>query len=301
MIAGLAVPFVARATGIESGPLAILVALSPWLALAWLIPIATAVLARALDLLIVALIPALLSAAWQLPLVVGGHDGEPVLTVASVNATFGAADAEAVVRLVQDNNVDLLAVQELTPEFAAALDEAGIGHHFSYSEIDAREGATGTGLWTRLPVTSSTTVGGFTSAAIEATLDLHGTETTVLAVHPAAPGLLDHSAWTQDLAELRLLASETRGAVMVLGDLNATTDHAAFRALERGGFEDAGEEAGAGFLPTFPEGRTPFPLVTLDHALTRDLPLAASTVLTEQVEGADHRALIVSYVVVDEE
>jgi hypothetical protein len=49
------------------------------------------------------------------------------LRVMTVNVLYGAADAEWVVETVRAEGVEVLAVQELTPEFEEALDRGGLG------------------------------------------------------------------------------------------------------------------------------------------------------------------------------
>lgn len=82
---------------------------------------------------------------------------------------------------------------------------------------------------------------------------------------------------------------------LVLGDFNTTRDHQAFRDIQALGFADAADQAGVGFMRTFPKGRKPWPLVAIDHALVGHVDLVATAVATEAVPGADHRMLLVTY------
>ena len=94
----------------------------------------------------------------------------------------------------------------------------------------------------------------------------------------------------------RRILSPTKGPVIVAGDFNATRDQRPFRDLEALGFVDAADQAGAGFVPTFPDGRLPMPVVAIDHVMVRDSRLSAVSVTSVVVPGADHRALVVTYV-----
>lgn len=281
---------------IESGPLALVVALTPWALAAVAVGLIAAALARSI---------ALAAAAAPLGVSIGiaiapmwSSDSLPdaphALTVASVSMTFGRADADAVVALVHDHDVDLLAVQELTPEAADALAAAGLDDVLPHSAAFPEPGFIGTGLWSSEPLSGVAAVEGFVSRTVRAQVESGG-GLTVVAAHPAAPGALTHEAWSADTAALVDLADAIDGPALVVGDLNLTPDHRAFRDLVDAGYAHARDQAGAGLKPTFPEGRAPFPLVAIDHVLVRDTLFAADSVHTIAIPGADHRALIVTY------
>ncbi len=293
---GLMVPWLARVLGFEAGPLAYLVAFTPWLTLAWLLLLVLAAVARVWWLAGVISLPAVVSVGWASTMFIGASPAAEAdtVTIATVNATFGEVDAEEVVALVDAYDVDVLAVQELTPESFEALESAGLSARLPNVDAWPEEGFTGTGLWTSLPVTESVRVDGFVSRAVQTTVQVGGEEVAVLAAHPMAPGLFSHEAWEADLDLLRTAASVNE-RTMIVGDLNTTLDHAGLRALEEDGFADAADDAGAGFLFTFPEGRLPLPVVAIDHVLIRGLDWAASSVETVPLTGADHRALVVTY------
>lgn len=297
-LVAVSIPVLARLTGIEAGPLAILVALMPWVTLACLIPLALALAARAWAVAGIAAGVLALCVAWQAPLFSAGAGAtaeDAALTVASVSATFGRVDADAVVALVREGEVDVLAVQELTPDAADALVAARLEDTLPYAVLLPEKGFTGTGLWSALPLGDSGEVEGMTSRAPWAVAEVDGRAVTVFAPHPAAPGPTDHARWAADLDVLRDAVAEIDGAVLVVGDLNATRDHRAFRAIEALGCVDAADDAGAGFLPTFPEGRGLFPVAAIDHVLECGTGLGAVAVETTSIEGADHRALVVRY------
>jgi len=297
-LAAVSVPVAARLTGWEPGPIAWLVSLMPWVTLACVIPVAFAMLARSGRLTVAAVLPLALCVAWIAPLfsssaVTGGSD--VALRVATINATFGEADADAIVAMVRDDSVDVLAVEELTPDEVDALHEAGLDDAMPYSELRAEQGFTGTGLWSRQPLASSESVGGLHSRAVRIDIVVAGEPLAIYAVHPMAPGVFDHSVWDADMEALATLLKPRDGAVLVAGDFNTTRDHRSFRDLEALGLKDAVDQAGAGFLPTFPNGRLPMPVVAIDHIMVRDSALVAVSTRTVSIPGADHRALVVTY------
>ncbi|WP_156163820.1 endonuclease/exonuclease/phosphatase family protein [Demequina maris] len=295
-LVALLVPVALRLTGFERGPLAYVVPLVPWVVLGALVPAVLAVLGRAWVLLGASVATAALCAAWVAPLFVATPaSGDVELIVASVNLRAGAGDPEAVVRLVRESDADLLSVQELTPEAAAALDEAGLGELLPYSAVLADAIWAGTGLWSAHPISGWDGLDGYTFRQVRATVELPSGPVTLLALHPAAPQLLVHRAWSTETAALVDVLDGIDGPVIAAGDLNTSRDHAVFRDLESRGFVDAADEAGAGLVPTFPQDRTPPPLVAIDHVVTRDLDLVATSLATVVVPGSDHRALVVGY------
>lgn len=299
-LAGTAPALLARATGVEAGPLAIAVALLPWMTLACAGALALALLARARVLGAVAALAAIAAVAWQLPVYVASNPAPAQaqqLTVGSVNVTFGEADAQAVVDLVGDHSIGLLAVQELTPRAVTALTAAGLDRLLPYRVVYPEQGFAGTGIWSATPLGQAGALEGLTARTPRVTVEVAGTQVTVVAPHPAAPGLTRHDRWEADLSALHAaVATElASGPVLVVGDFNATRDHRRFRDLEALGCADAADQAGAGFLPTFPQGRPPFPLVAIDHSLACAAGLVATQVSTHAIPGADHRALVAVY------
>ncbi|NTV39963.1 MAG: endonuclease/exonuclease/phosphatase family protein [Demequinaceae bacterium] len=298
LLAGVAAWLAAAVFGVEPGPLVWLVALTPWTLWIAAASLAVALIARATGAASMAVVMLLAVGLVLAPIFVptnpSGGD-HTVLTVATLNLRFGQADAEAVVRLVEDRGVDVLAVQELTPAAADALGAAGLATLLPYSVTDPRVGYTGTGLYSRTPIEDPQRIRGFSSAAVAGTIPSQGGGLRIVAVHPAAPGLVNHAAWSADLDTLASLAEDTGGPLMVAGDLNATLNHAGVRRLERGGLVDAADQAGAGFLPTFPSEGFPMPLAALDHVLVRYTALVADEVDTFTVPGTDHRCLVAKY------
>ena len=116
----------------------------------------------------------------------------------------------------------------------------------------------------------------------------------VVATHPQAP--TEPDLWRSDHAALLALVRQ-RHPDLVLGDLNATVDHAPMRALVDAGLRDAAELANTGWQPTWPFGdrwrlavALP-PLVAIDHVLVGPR-LAVVEVHTADLPGSDHRAVV---------
>ena len=295
-LAGVAAVFAARQWGWESGFSAYLVAMIPWLAAAVVVLLIVALFARWWVEAGAAAVLAAIAAAWVGPLFTAApHDGDPVMTVATVNMRFGEADPQQIVDLVAEHGVDLLSVQELTPSAEAALREAGLDRYMQYSETHAGAAAVGTGLWSRYELHDAGLVVSLDFNTVRATVQAPGGEVTVFAAHPPPPVPGHHERWRQQIDGLREVSAATPGAVLIAGDINATVDHWPLRDILADGFVDAADQAGAGFLPTFPQERFAVALVPIDHVLTRDTDLVATSVSTYAIEGADHRAVVADF------
>jgi endonuclease/exonuclease/phosphatase (EEP) superfamily protein YafD len=214
----------------------------------------------------------------------------PVLRVLSTNLLFSQADPAAVVALARRTGADVLSVQELTEGGVAALARAGLTRLLPYQVLDPREGPAGSGIYARHPLRALPPVPGTAMAMPQAELSLPGgVRVEVTAVHPLPPLSTVNSAdWQHDLAALP--AADHSGPPRVLvGDYNATLDHARFRTLLGRGYADAADQAGKGLIPTWGV-RQPAPPITIDHVVV-DRRVAVRRVEVYALPGSDHRAL----------
>lgn len=121
---------------------------------------------------------------------------------------------------------------------------------------------------------------------------------TVFAVHVANPQT-GFAEWAPDLAVVRQVSERHLGeSLVVVGDFNATREHAPLGDLLAVGLADAAEQAGRGWLPTFPAQRLYGPwagihypsMIGLDHVLVGP-GVEATEVRAFRVDGTDHRGL----------
>src|SRR5690242_967205 len=106
-----------RLSGLEPPwPLSALLAFTPWVVVPALVAVGLAVMLRARWAVAVAAAAALVLAGVTAPRALGSADRRDgvELRVMTVNLRVGGADAATIVRLVRDNRIDLLAVQEYT-------------------------------------------------------------------------------------------------------------------------------------------------------------------------------------------
>lgn len=245
----------------------------------------------ALPVALVAVAGLVLHGWWYAPQVSGAApppaDGATPLVVVSANLRLGEADPAALVRLAAEERTDLLVVEEVTPDLLRALDRAGLAELLPHRVGDPGVAAGGTMAFARValedPVRVTTSFGGwaFTMGDLR-----------VLAVHPTYP--VDGPGWAADQRIVAAAAADER-ADMLVGDFNATMDHAPMRALEDRGYRDAGELANVGWQPTWPaEGEYDhlgLPLAQIDHVLVGPRLTALDT-HTARVPDTDHLALV---------
>ncbi|MEV0062320.1 endonuclease/exonuclease/phosphatase family protein [Nocardia sp. NPDC050718] len=240
-----------------------------------------------------AVVVAGLGIATQAPLYVadGGGDG-PAITVMQANLLFDGADPAVLVAQVRARDVAVLTVNELTRAAVTELGRAGLDDVLPYRYLAPGQTASGTGIWSRFPLSDTVEYDGYVLNQISATATVPEVgPVSVYAVHPVPP-VYDVGVWADELSRLGdvLRRSPADRPVIVGGDFNATYDHARFRALASGRFADAAAQAGAGHLVTYPTDKRLPPLVGIDHFLLAGAH--ATAVATVALPGADHRALV---------
>ncbi|WP_236950300.1 endonuclease/exonuclease/phosphatase family protein [Mycobacterium sp. MS1601] len=249
---------------------------------------------------VVALVVTLVAVAVMVPLYRSSKPGqaEHVVRVMSANVYGGYADPADLVKSAAAQ-ADVLAVQELTPEFVENLTVAGIDAAFPHRWLDPRDGASGSGLWSRYPLSDTRRIDGFSMAFLSARIELSGSviNPMVLVVHLPGPWPQPIGEWRHDMDRLPATLSDTAdqagdSAVIVAGDFNSSLDVLQFRALLRNGYRDAAEQSGAGFTPTYPAHWPLPPAITIDHILTRNC--TATSLHTIRLPGSDHRGIISS-------
>jgi endonuclease/exonuclease/phosphatase (EEP) superfamily protein YafD len=228
------------------------------------------------------------------PRAIGGPDsmeGVPV-RVMSANVLAGHADAARLVDFARDRDVDVLCVEELTPEFARSLDAAGLGRLFPQRALSVREGVRGSGIYSRYPL-RKLPFPEISSSRARTTIP-PGLPVDVMAVHnlpvPTSPSNVD--GWGDSLGGLPGVSAD--GPIQVLaGDFNATIDQSEFRDLLDRGYYDAAERMGDGLRPTWPaiRGSNRYLPVTIDHVLYDRDGAGVRDYDVLDLPGTDHRTI----------
>jgi endonuclease/exonuclease/phosphatase (EEP) superfamily protein YafD len=218
----------------------------------------------------------------------------PELSVLTINLLAGGAAAPGLVALVRATGADVLVLQELTDESAMRLKRSGL-HELLPNEMLDVEGHRyrGSGIYSRYPLSDGLVIGHSYASQPTARLDLpFGQSVQFVCVHPHPP----FPPWSWAAArrwrgELAVLPQPGDPPVILVGDYNATPDHAQFRRLLRLGYVDAASQVGNGLVPTWgPEPRGRPALFTVDHVLV-DPRCAVLATSVHAVAGSDHRAL----------
>lgn len=286
----LALWVLVRGFGLDGGtPIAFLLAFTPLVALGGLFVAGIAVALRNWAAAIVAGVAALLLVAAVVPRTVGGVETPPPgserLDVLSANVYFGTADPAALIALVERYDPDLLAVQELTPEFDRELRAAGVRHllPFTTLALQSPKVGGGRGVYSKRPIHSLP--GHPTWARLKLP---DGSEVRIVNVHPRTPRPGGSDIWRASLS--RLPSAGSGPPWVLLGDFNATLDHSALRDVLDRGYRDAGATTGQGLIATWPAGKPIPPLVTIDHVFA-DRRLGIAGYGVDDLPGSDHRAV----------
>jgi endonuclease/exonuclease/phosphatase family metal-dependent hydrolase len=294
---------VVRLVGFERGPLVQLLAFTPYVAAWSLVPLALSLTLRQWWAAGVAAVVVLAFAWVVLPRWIGSGSpasagGGQTIRVLTANLLFGRADAKALLALVRDHRVDVLALQEYTKEAEEGLEQAGIADLLPYREGHPADGGGGSAVYARFPLNGGgvrTNPCGFLQAY--ATVAVPGARPVVFeSAHPAAPSEVKQlDCWRTDLAGEPAAADPPAtpdGPVRVLaGDFNSTLDHRALRRLVGRGYRDAAETVGKGLVGTWgPYDGSLVPPVTIDHILV-DRRIGVRAVSVHGIPASDHRAV----------
>jgi endonuclease/exonuclease/phosphatase (EEP) superfamily protein YafD len=270
-----------------------MMAFTPYVALTAVLPLAVAAAVRNWAAAIVGTLVAVLLAGAVLPRAFGGPTeaegvAGPALRVLAANMKLGEGDAATLVALVREHDVDVLSVEELTPNLADRLDAAGLARLLPHRELAAGKSSHGSGLYSRFdlgPGSTGRLSGGF--PLITERLAIPGSAPVEASAVHTAPPTVSTSSWAIDLGGLP--ATGGGGPLRILlGDFNATLDQPTMRDLLDDGYVDAADADGRAWVSTW---RSQFALsLTIDHVLI-DHTVAADQVTVHSVDGSDHRAL----------
>ena len=219
----------------------------------------------------------------------------------TLNTRNGQADAAQIVQTVREQHVEVLALQELNSSMISRLNEAGIRELLPYSVVaNASSSDNGgvNGLWSAAPMSERTgdLIPIEASSIPAASIDFDGTVIRFGSVHPFSPRPSNQGLWDRGLGSISQLREDDHTFVL-MGDFNATWDHASFRYLLGGRFVDAGENAGEWFHMTYPANKKLFSVipvpaaVEIDH-IVHDRGVVVGDLDAVTVSGSDHKALL---------
>ncbi len=239
------------------------------------------------------------------------NTGDAVMRIMTLNAYNGNASADEVVACVRENNVELLALQEVTWSFLDELAAAGLYDALPYvATSDAGEWDNGgmNCLFSMVPLSDvdSDLLPTDLSALCAGSVEVGGRSLRFVSCHPSSPHLGGEEQWGAGLETIGSLSAYDRSYV-IMGDFNATWNHAYFRELLGASFVDAGQHAGEGFHMTWPSRIEYLAGHNLPAALVEHVPalieidhivysahagIVVGDLKTASISGTDHLALI---------
>ena len=270
-------------------------AFSPYVALLSVFPLVFAIALRRWRATVVAAVCTAILVTLIAPRTIGGPDPGPGprLRVMSSNMKVGAADPATLVSLVRTHQVDVLALEEYTTAAQAALTAAGLRTLLPYAAEHALPGsAYGSGIFSRYPLSDEgyqQLAAGFGSEY--ATIHVPGAlPLVVYAVHSVAPITPPTDPnWALSLHQ-QPPATPHGEVKLLIGDFNATLDHARLRALLATGYRDIATVLGDGLDTTWPYDGRPIPPIAIDHVFA-DPRIGAVYYGSGQVPRTDHKAI----------
>ncbi|WP_433604277.1 endonuclease/exonuclease/phosphatase family protein [Dactylosporangium sp. CA-139114] len=302
-LAGLASAYtVVRALGAERGtPLVQLITYTPYAAVGALL-LGSLALVAPVPGLILAGCGVVLAALVAPRLVPRRRPVEGVrLRVMCANLLYGRNATPAFVDQLKIDDIDVLAVQELTADGLAALHDAGIDALLPHRVVAPAPGGGGSGLFSRHPITGpqTRTLEAIAMWQTAATVHVPGAGPVLIeSAHPYPPRLGRVGIWRDQIAAQATPSADEPPRVL-LGDFNATLDHAVLRGLLRAGYRDAAAERGRGLTPTWPlrTETLPFwtPPITLDHVLV-DERIGVREFGSRPAGESDHRPVVAELV-----
>ncbi|WP_084700117.1 endonuclease/exonuclease/phosphatase family protein [Streptacidiphilus anmyonensis] len=220
------------------------------------------------------------------------------LTVAEQNVNAGNPDPARTARDLAASGATVLALVELTPQ-SAPLYEKGLAGTYPYRTVQGT-----VGLWSKLPLSDTQQIDivdygplaatkaadrkAAANRALRTTVATDHGPLTVYVAHLGSVRLMPRGGyWTVSRnigaqALGRAIAADPSRRVVLLGDLNGTTDDRALAALTAQ-LHSTQATAGDGFGFTWP---AQFPVVRIDQILVRGVTPKSSRVLP--ADGSDH-------------
>lgn len=231
----------------------------------------------------------------------------PRLRVMTANLLGFNQDTQATLAALRAADADLLALQELNPAVAAAL-QTELRAEYPYQVLDPAEGWSGGGVLSRYPLhpTGESLNAAWLGSPHILAVEVEGRTVTLIRFH-AHSGLGRVRQREAAAGAVAAYAAAHTGPLIVAGDLNATGLSQAHAIITRE-LADAWETAGWGLGHTFPGAASPgssrprlmgIPvpkwLIRIDYVFYSDdlTPLTASIGPWDAV--SDHRPVLVEF------
>jgi endonuclease/exonuclease/phosphatase (EEP) superfamily protein YafD len=219
----------------------------------------------------------------------------PLLRVESINVYSGNRRHADVIEFIGATRPDVVLLLEVTSDWRDVFDALAVDYPFQ--ETALREDNFGIGLVSRLPLESVEVraIGSARIQSIVARLRWKGAPLTIVGTHPLPPAGAENWRLRNDqFAAVATLCRTLTGAVVVIGDLNATSWSAHFGTL-LDGTRLRDSRAGFGVQASWPQW-SPLPRIPIDHCLVSPEIVVRQRFIGADV-GSDHYPLVVDLAV----
>jgi len=212
------------------------------------------------------------------------------LRMLAVNVNYLNPNTELLLKCINDSKPDVIAVEELNANFESFLNEKLVDYPYRKSIV--RRDPYGIGVYSRIPIRDAE-IKYFSGEVPSITLHFNWKDKPIflIATHPLPPLSPDLAFYNSE--QLKAISQEVRnqkGTAIVLGDFNATSWCAAFKALEEQG-RLVDTRTGFGVQPSWLTSIPPASL-PIDHCLTTPDLVTALRQIGPSV-GSDHNPLLV--------
>ncbi|BDR53531.1 hypothetical protein KIM372_14380 [Bombiscardovia nodaiensis] len=244
------------------------------------------------------------------------------LQLMTLNCRYSQASVPAIVAAAEHEQVDLLALQEVSPAFLQALQKAGLDQLLPYmtqGPATANDNGGSNAIFSRLQPLEQTarSITLPASAVPTMTVQALGRRIRFASAHPKSPQRGGANWGASILALGQLSTSGVSGQsnpsapqthfpapepslspaeeTVILGDLNSSIHHPTFRRLLADAhLLDSAVSLHAGIHPSFPASWVgSAPLIEIDHVLHTP-GLAAESLSTLRIPQSDHMSLLVT-------
>ncbi|MFT3891023.1 MAG: endonuclease/exonuclease/phosphatase family protein [Anaerolineales bacterium] len=215
-------------------------------------------------------------------------------------------DHAAAFDYLRNHPVDILSLQELTPEVAARLTEELPGYVIAYSHpmTNSHGSAVLVSVTSGIEVHSADIIhlpDYSVRPIIEAMLDIDGYSVAFLSLHVIRPV----SAWNTDFQQIEFASAaewsrqqqEQGQTVLIMGDLNSTSWSRNFRQFQQAG-QLLDSEQGFGLEPTWPASLPALFTIPIDHCLYSPGIMIVKR-FTGPFLGSDHTPIHIQFVLAE--
>jgi vancomycin resistance protein VanJ len=188
----------------------------------------------------------------------------PQIRVMTSNVLGYNSHPEGVISSIRTSGADVIALQELNPEIAEAI-QYELHNEYPYQELVPAVGVRGLGVISRHPLESTGIEldGHWVGDPQILEMSWENTEVIVVNIHAIPPGPLNpeylkYSIQERErqVGELMAFVESQRRPLILLGDLNVTSQNEAYRMIVDS-LQDAWVESGWGMGHTFPGALSP--------------------------------------------